>query len=210
MEKPLGLEPIGLEPEGLGDLDLSDLPTDAGAGDSNACPGCGMPRAAGAVVCMSCGYNSQTGGKISTKVKKVREPKPGNEREQRVVSYGWVGILVMVGAAIGLPVIATTSEAGVVGALLVAGLWAIVAWIMMIAAAFRDGDAKWGIIGLCNLIPCIGAIPGLLFAFYYCIFGSERTGWKLNYWCSVVAMLAIYAVIFAQYPELVEEYAQSP
>eukprot|EP00913_Durusdinium_trenchii_P006311 g5923.t1 len=56
----------------LGDLD----PTDNAPGPRAACPSCGNALADGAVVCMGCGHNTQTGKTLSSKVLKPKADRP--------------------------------------------------------------------------------------------------------------------------------------
>lgn len=203
IEEPIGLDNFG----GDGGLEMGDLLSEAHASDSNLCPSCGTPRASGAVVCMRCGYNSQTGDQIATSVTKVKEPKEGNDVDRRIVSIGWIGPAIGFVAMIALPFVGSTSEAALAGTFIAAALWSLVAWVMMIVAAFRDDEGKWGIIGLCTLVPCLGGICWLAFTFYYCTFGSERIGWKLNYWFAVIASTSIQIIAFVQYPGLLDEFS---
>jgi len=58
----------------LGDIDSPEAIDSELGGAAMACPGCGQRMDAGAVVCMACGYNTQSGRSMSTKSKEV---KPG-------------------------------------------------------------------------------------------------------------------------------------
>lgn len=173
--------------------------------ESNPCPNCGLPRSGGAVVCMSCGFNSASGAKVTTAFTSEKVKK---ERSTPAIPAEWWFPLLGVGGLIAWPVIATTSEAGFGVAFLAAALWNLIAYIMMIVAAFKDDDSKWGIIGICAWVPVIGWVASLFFVLYYCIFGSTRTGWKVNYWCSFFAVITIVVVLFTMFPDMLAEMAE--
>lgn len=52
--------------------DLDDAPQAQAPAIRTACPGCGQPINAGAVVCLSCGFNTSTGKTLTSKVKRAR------------------------------------------------------------------------------------------------------------------------------------------
>ncbi len=197
--------PITNDDFGLGDgdigLSMDDLLGDVAVSDSTPCPGCGHQLEAGAVVCMGCGYNLQTASSTNTRVSKMKVRK---ERSAPPISLGWVAMGLGLAGLIGLPWIGSTSESAAFGALLVANIWIWAAYIMMIVAAFKDDESKWGIIGLLTFVPVLGGIAGLFFLLYYCIFGSSRTAWKVNLWLALFAIIGVVVAAISSYPELLE------
>lgn len=181
---------------------LGDAAPAAGTDLGSHCPNCGAGKAAGAVVCMQCGFDSASGKAMSTKVRKAKVQK---DRKGPRVSGGAIFLLAIVGMLVLLPVLAMLSQEAAVGALLIAGLWGSVAYIMMVVAAFRDEDTFWGIIGILTIVPLIGFFCTLAFALYYCIFGSQRGSWKLNYWASFFAMVIVFAIMATSYPDLLSQ-----
>jgi hypothetical protein len=180
---------------------LGDAQAAAEAGSASHCPNCGAGKAAGAVVCMQCGYDSASGKAMSTKVRKAKVQK---DRKAPRVSGGTIFVLAIVGMLVLLPVLAMVSQEAAMIAILAAILWHFAAYIMMIVAAFRDGDTQWGVIGAVFWVPLIG-IVSIAFALYYCIFGSERGSWKLNYWAAFFATLIVSAIAAMNYPDVFAE-----
>lgn len=165
------------------------------------CPKCDTAMLPDSVVCMGCGFNTQSGKKIYTKVQKAEKDKSGGGGGGGVSLDGNGLALVSVLAMIGL--IAGTALAGDFGAIfmLVAVIWMLIAWILMVVAAFQDGDTLWGWIGLAQLVPFIGWLAGLAFSFYYCIVGSTQTLRKISYWCAYIALLGSLIAAFVTTPE---------
>lgn len=168
--------------------------------DANPCPKCGAGRAADAVVCMQCGFDSASGRAMSTKVGKDK-PKRARGSAPRV-SGGMVGVIVALGLLALLPLIALASPEAAGLTLLVAVVWHLVAYVMMVVAAFRDDDRFWGIIGALFWIPLAGGLCALAFALYYCTIGSQRGVWKLNYWAAFFAFLIVFAMFASNNPDL--------
>ena len=158
------------------------------------CPNCGAPRAAGAVVCMDCGFNSEPGAAINTKVLKAKTKK---ERRAPKLSGGVIFALVALGMVVGIALLAQVSREAALAAALIAAAWQIVAYVIMVFAAFHDDDKFWGIIGALSWIPLVGGLCGLAFALYYCTIGSERRSLKLNYWAAVLAGIIVIVSIAA-------------
>ncbi|MBZ0172113.1 MAG: hypothetical protein K8E66_07025, partial [Phycisphaerales bacterium] len=153
------------------------------------------------VICLECGADARSGKKRKTRVLKA-DKEPG-ERSGGITidSTAYVfGFAVL--AAIAIPIIAAVSQEAAVAAMAVGGIWYLVAFIMMIVAAFKDGDTVWGVAGICVLIPFVGGLLSFGFSFYYCIFGSERTAWKYNYWLALLSQITVYAVILSQHPQM--------
>ncbi|MCW5756617.1 MAG: hypothetical protein KIT54_05205 [Phycisphaeraceae bacterium] len=175
--------------------------TAAGASPASHCPGCGASRAAGAVVCMQCGFDSSTGKAIGTKVRKAKVRKA---RRGPRISGGSGFMIVAVAMLVLLPLMAMTSTEAAAIAFLIAALWNLAGYIYMVVAAFRDGDAFWGIIGVLVILPLVGGLCALAFVLYYCTIGSERVSRKLNYWSSFLAVLFTFGILAMNNPALLE------
>ncbi len=138
VEEPQYEDALGLGDDGMDDL-LGDIgmeePAAIGHG-ANACPGCGQRVAEGAVVCMSCGYNAQTGRSISTKSKEMATPGAGSAVLGGAAKMGGLAaspMLPLIGALIG----------GLIGAT----IWAAVAFFF----DYEIGYIAWGVGGLVGL-----------------------------------------------------------
>lgn len=174
----------------LGDVQLAD---------ANPCPKCGMGRAADAVVCMQCGFDSASGQAMSTKVSKEKVKKAGKRRR---LSGGKAYVVIALSMFVLLPAMALASPEAAAIALIFAGIWAFVAYIYMIGAAFRDDDKFWAIIGLLVLVPVVGGLCWLAFVLYYCTIGSQRGVRKLNYWAALIAFWIIFGILASTNPDL--------
>lgn len=132
---------------GMDDL-LADLPeTGAEAGGVGAmraaCPGCGSAMAGDAVVCMSCGFNTQSGKAASTRVKKQKVGAGGAAKAAGGVgakagSLAMAPLRPVIGALIG----------GAIGA----AVWAAVAYYMHVEIGFLAS----GVGAVCGM----GALSG--------------------------------------------------
>lgn len=182
-----------------GGLGMDQFLGDITPADPNPCPKCGTSRAANAVVCMHCGFDSATGRSISTKVIKEKAKKV---RSAPRMSSGTVFVAFVVGMLVLLPGLALTSREGAIIAALITVLWGLIAYVYMVGAAFRDGDGFWGILGVLFWVPIAGQFCVLAFVLYYCTIGSHRGIRKLNYWASVVAQLIVFGILFASNPDL--------
>jgi hypothetical protein len=156
--------------------------TDNPAQATTPCPSCGAPMSQGAVLCLSCGHNTQSGRRAKAKVAKVKVERSGPRIS---LSPGLVaGILILVFGA-GFP-LAIGGEAPAIAYYLGACVLSLVAWITMIVCAFKDGHTGWGITGIVSLvIPCVG-----LAMLYYLIAISERPMVKTLVAMSIIVTVA--------------------
>lgn len=100
-EHPPGAEPVAEAEEAM-DYELADTGGESSArGGSGWCPSCGAEMGEGAVLCVSCGYNIQTGEKVGGAMVRVDSIADGAERAQRAGLGGWT-LGLMAGAAAAL------------------------------------------------------------------------------------------------------------
>ncbi|MCZ6835082.1 MAG: hypothetical protein O7G85_04845 [Planctomycetota bacterium] len=164
------------------------LPDPTASSEGNSCPGCSQPVAPGAVVCMNCGHNLQSGIAASTKVL-----KPKKERKPRGEGSGeWVGyilnpiaisgtyfaisalLMVAFNASPENPVIA-------LGMLGFYGLGSLAIGIFVLLSAFREGIGQ-GFLTLC--VPFYGLY------FVYGVCESQWVKWLFT------AILLLYGLSF--------------
>ena len=145
-EDAIGLEEDGMYDDALGggmdDL-LGDLEEQSAyEGTTAACPGCGQRMNEGTVVCMGCGYNTQSGKSLSTKSKEA-----GAGTAAGAAALG--GIAKVGGFAAGpiLPVVGA-----VIGGLIGASVWAAVSYFLNI----EFGWIAIGVGALCGLGARLG------------------------------------------------------
>lgn len=102
---------------GMDDLlgDLEPIETEAMSAAS-ACPGCGRRMDAGAVVCMNCGFDSQSGKSLKTK-RLDRKPKRDSKAASIGAAAGGMALKPI------LPVLGA-----VIGGLIGAGIWTLIAY----------------------------------------------------------------------------------
>jgi hypothetical protein len=152
------------------------------------CPECGRGMSANAVMCIGCGYNSQTGKRVSLKIekaKKVKEPRSGGGGGGTMIDlssgpvvmllvlagFGVAGALCLVDPSIGL--IASVVVSAVVGlwmliecfkVSLLAGLLSLfvpIAGLIVVLFFAEDTRVRWALLGsfLGNVL--IGVLAGL-------------------------------------------------
>lgn len=149
--KPQSVEPEpGLTDDGLGaglgggmdDLlgDLEPIETD-GVAAASGCAGCGMRMEPGAVVCMNCGFDTQSGKGLKTK-QLDRKPK----RDSKAASIG--------AAAGGMAVKPILPVLGaIIGGLIGAGIWAFISYQFNV----EIGWIAIGVGALCGIGAAIGS-----------------------------------------------------
>ncbi|MEN1705288.1 MAG: hypothetical protein AAGJ54_07210 [Planctomycetota bacterium] len=163
----------------------------AGVSGTVACENCQAPVRPKDVYCTACGFNR--------KANKPHEFKDKGEPLKASGGSGFGGVQLGMGAQAGIfagvvvvsGVIAAVNPGAALAVLGVVLLWQSAAYIMMVVAAFKDGQGGWGLCGLSFIIPVVNLLT-LPFVFYYCTVGSERTSWKLNYWASWAAGIAVF------------------
>ncbi|MFM9995235.1 MAG: hypothetical protein ACKVU4_05480 [Phycisphaerales bacterium] len=140
----------------------------AGPGALEPCPRCGAMTGSGSLVCMSCGFNRQTGRAARTSVSKA----PRERRAPRIpmsLGPGMVFVICLAGFG-GMAAATMANPALFLLFLVVYLLFSLVATIMMVACPFMDGDNGWGIIAIVSLlVPIVG-----LLMLYYVFFVSDR------------------------------------
>lgn len=146
-------EPASGDDENMSYSILGDLP--------EPCPSCGAPLTRGVVVCMSCGYNAETGVKHNTEVHAAPRMPParqddddeeekddvGEPRRMIVIHGGWA-----------------------------AGVLAIVMAILFTLAKSAGGDAMVGVYGLAVIgVSFLAAISSIVIPFQ-----EEEAGWGIG------------------------------
>lgn len=159
---------------------------------AGGCQSCGAAMAPGAVVCMQCGYNAQTGGALKTKLKKDRSPSTSavssNLLSPTVVGLGALGVMGV------LFVIGTQSEVGAMGFFAVDFLFSVVVYIWAIVVGFRE-----------SIVHGIGALCCGLWAIYvvYALNDNMYLRWLFG-----VYLLAILGnvALQVQYADMLGDY----
>lgn len=138
------------------------------------CPSCSAPMKESANVCTHCGFNKETGQAMKTRVLAApKEPKARKQGSKVSISpdhlaMGLIVVMVGLGAA-GLVMPEMAAILYIVSGVVWYGVWAC-----GIVCAFRDGDSRWGVIGI------LGAVTPVGIAFWvYLMFLSERPLVKL-------------------------------
>lgn len=147
-----------------------------------ACPGCGSRLDAGVMICVNCGYNTQTHAQIGTKTMKApKASAPGGGAWPVTIGVisivlGGFGILLYGGNAL-LRLIGFASAGGpaigaIIGALLGVGIWVGQAiWLLNagIGVMRRRGQAvasirRWAVVKIILALLCVGAPTALIAA----------------------------------------------
>lgn len=187
--------------DGIG-FSMDDYLGDVRPADANPCPKCGMGRPDDAVVCMRCGFNSESGRAISTRVSKEKVKRA---RSAPRVSRGAVFLVVIAAMFALLPGMAFASKDAAMPMFFLGVLWYLVAYFMMVSAAFYDDDKFWGWLGILFWVPIAGTFCWLAFVLVYCTIGGQRGTWKLNFWAAVFAIIAVATIIGTVHPSLLED-----
>lgn len=139
------LAALGFDDDGFGDMGdlLPDTPIEPQQPAMRAaCPSCGNALAQGTVVCMNCGYNTQSGKALKTKAKDQTTPSAGGAMVAGVAGkaggFTLLTIMPIVGACV----------AGAIGA----AIWAAIAY-------FANLEIGWIAIGIGALVG-LGALIG--------------------------------------------------
>lgn len=141
--------PAGDDPDDalLGLLDdINPAAPDPGPGAlRQACPGCGAALNPDAVICTGCGFNTQTGKGLKTKVAKQRPAKPGavGAVAGAAGEFAAAGATFLVGSLLG----------GAVGAAIGAAVWAGI----IIGTGYQVGYVAIGVGALCGFGTAIGS-----------------------------------------------------
>jgi hypothetical protein len=171
---------------------LLDLAPPPGQGEGlKPCPNCGASMKQDAVLCVTCGFNAKTGQRAQVKVL-----KPEKERGARGGGGGGGGISLEINPAVvvlgsvlvmgGLLAWGTQSAAGAIASIAVVTLLGLIATVMGVVQAFRQGDSLAG--GL-----QIGAIFCGLLWFYtvYWMFAECESGIVKALWFTAFVLSAV-------------------
>lgn len=154
----------------------------------DSCPHCGVPSKKGAVLCLHCGYNRETGKTVHTHIERAkRESQPKERRTVQVAISGTVMFFSLCGL-LGLLLTGAVMEPTLAPVYILGWLvLGLVAFIYLVVAAFVDGDVAYGIVALVSiLLPIVG-----LANLYYAFVVSERGGLKAVYGAYLLGMLGL-------------------
>jgi hypothetical protein len=189
---------------GLGDgqvgYSVDDLLCDLPVAKSNPCPECGRVREGDALVCVHCGYNSATARTITTH---IGDTKVKRERRRLPISRGWLLVIIGLAVMLGLPAMAWFWEDAALPVWILAAFWCALSILIMIARAFHENGFMRSIAPM--LQPNIRIMNIYLFprkSYYNATF---LTLWHLNFVMSVLAVVAMSAIITTLYPDTLEE-----
>lgn len=146
--------PRALDSDGPSMLEklLDQAPQGAAASAASACPSCHSFVADGTVICTSCGYNTQTGQRLS--VKTVKAPRESSFELSGMLGLvlGPYGVALIIGALMAvLFAVAQGDETKVFAYLALDGLFALAIGVVTLIFAFRE-SAGTGFLTLC--VPC--------------------------------------------------------
>lgn len=183
-------EPGGLLAELIDDLSPPPV-------SMQSCAYCGQPMTGDAIICLSCGYNAQTGrqlAKVSTKPKRDWTGSAGGLTS---------AIASPVGAALAAFIffglfylVAMTSEEVAVAYVLVESLFSLAVGVLVLVFAFRESIAT-GFLTLC--VPC--------YALYFVFAVCENQFVK---WLFVLSILTSIAGLFLNLPPGFDEFEYFP
>jgi len=182
--------PSDLTSELLEDLPVLDYSAPPAALPVTPCPACGQAIASGAVICMSCGFNTKTGTIVATSVLKVPKAKPAKRGKsgssgESIFEKPW---FLGAGPAALLVVLFLIALGGGGMAIPFMGfytLYSLAVGLAVLFTAFSDGALK-GILCLC--------VP--FYAVYYVFGVAESTKLKYAFGASLLGGV-LYLVLGA-------------
>jgi len=155
---------------------------------SDTCPSCSRPMSSGAVICTHCGFSTESGRQLRSRVSVQKAPKDAKEKKRISLEASplWVpgGLTVVFGVFYA----AAFSEPAhyFVPFLVSLAIFSFLLSLYVIIAAFGDEHGFWGILGIAAMfVPVIG-----LAMLFYVFFISHRTAMKASY-----AMVLLFAVL---------------
>ncbi|MBC7835770.1 MAG: hypothetical protein H7Y88_11820 [Phycisphaerales bacterium] len=170
---------------------------------SAKCTECGWPLRSGAMICTHCGFNSQTGKAVKTRLTVENAPK-----EKRVKVKGGnrcaikefgpsFGTLLLVFCVVfcGLGALGFMGKEAWGVAMVLLILASGIAWLGTVVAAFMNDQAMWGI---CGLVP----IVNIVFLFYALAVNQEK--WSKSLFIATLLGQVILWMALAINPELMD------
>lgn len=168
------------------------------------CPSCGIFMAPNVAICVSCGYNKETGKQIRTHtVAAPRERRQRKSREPSALAETltspmalFFGLIALYG---GLFALSMTEPAMILALIIVVAVGSIATMIYEIVAAFADEDTGWGIVAICQIVPCVGGICSLAMLYY--VFAISERGHLKAMLGSTLIGAVFYIFAIAMNPE---------
>lgn len=165
----------GVEP---GPMNLLDEIVDDALGDvdvQNTCASCGHPLAAGDVICMSCGFNAQSGETAHLEVKKQKRAKAsaggggGDGLAARLLTPFGVNLMAFMVLGLLLVILfATQSLVALAAFILFLSLYLLVGLLVVIVVAFTESFVQ-GLLTLC--------VPFYIIYFVFFVTDNQWAKW---------------------------------
>jgi len=179
---------------------MADLLAKSKMANATPCPGCQSYMPEGATLCTHCGYNTETGKAMTTRV--VKAPKQKKASDGGGMSFDpmmgvWIMAALYTGLAIGSFAVPGLAFALIGVLLLHGGITGIWLWVVMIL----DGDIVWFFL---SLIPLLG----FFLLLYYIVAKLERPALRAHYVLSLIFAIVTGALAGAILPE--DTFAVAP
>lgn len=151
------------------------------------CESCGIVLPKGTVVCTRCGYSRVSNRNVRTRIVAApREKRQGPDIRAVLSSISpWTHFGLAAGIILGLVVLGSINVAFIVAAMVLLGVYSIVATVALIASAFLDERHIWGIILLVSWLFLIGLFVNLFYAAFKC----ERPHIKTAFIGSIILII---------------------
>ncbi len=180
---------------------MADLLSKSKVADATPCPNCKSYMTGESVICTHCGYNSQTGKNINTRV--IDAPKQKKAKAQRGSSFNfdpmltvWAMALFYGAMSVGIFLLPDLFIALV----LIVAVAGLIVGITVLVTTFLDGDILWGVV---MLIPVIN-----IASIYYILALYQRPVLKAH-WILAVCANILVAVLATSYGPDVAETAKA-
>ena len=145
------------------------------------CPGCGRPFPESHTVCMSCGYNRQSGKTVRTAVVRATPDKSDSAKPARELSFHIEGdIVLLVGSALiigGLGIASMLNHTYFGPFYLVLASYGLVTLLWTMISAFVEGDRGWGWAILIGFIIPLLHLATPVYGLFFCDKRSVKYMW---------------------------------
>lgn len=148
----------------------------------HGCPNCHARMKQAQTICVTCGYNRESGKMLRTVEQKpvVLKEKKAKGSGNRYASFSpgtasfFSLFLISVVLQCGIAAFSLLGLTAAWGATAFLGLICTAIWIMAIVVAFHEGESTWGICGITVVVPVINLITTLAFLFYIFLVCDNR------------------------------------
>lgn len=182
---------------------MADLLSKSKVATATPCPNCKSYLAEGATICTHCGYSTQSGKNLNTRVYNAPKEKKAKASSGPSMSFDpMMGVWAMALIYGGLAVACFASPAALLGLMAVLVVHSIAVQIWLLVALIVDGDIIYILLAL---IP----IAGPFIMLYYILCKTERTVMRAHWVMALIATI-MTVLLSTSFAPLDEEDSADP